>query len=236
MREIIARIVDGSRFHEFKPAYGANLITGWASLHGYEIGILANQQGVLFSAEVAKGDAVHSARQPASRAADVHSERDRLHGRQAVRAGGHHQARRPDDQRGFEQHRAAPHAANRRLVRRRQLRHVRLCLPAAVRVPLAQQQDGRDGPAATGRRAVDRAPRRGPGGGQAVRRSSRTRCCARPSKTRSKANRWPRSPAARSSTTASSIRAIRAPCWASPCRRPCRPKCKGAETFGVFRM
>jgi len=54
IREIIARIVDGSRFHEFKPAYGANLITGWASLHGFEIGILANQQGVLFSAESQK--------------------------------------------------------------------------------------------------------------------------------------------------------------------------------------
>ncbi len=54
MREIIARIVDGSRFHEFKPAYGANLITGWASLFGYEIGILANAQGVLFSAEAQK--------------------------------------------------------------------------------------------------------------------------------------------------------------------------------------
>ncbi len=54
MREIIARVVDGSRFHEFKPAYGANLLTGWASLAGYEIGILANQQGVLFSAEAQK--------------------------------------------------------------------------------------------------------------------------------------------------------------------------------------
>lgn len=54
MREIIARIVDGSRFHEFKPAYGVNLITGWATLHGYEIGILANQQGVLFSGEAQK--------------------------------------------------------------------------------------------------------------------------------------------------------------------------------------
>jgi acyl-CoA carboxylase subunit beta len=54
MREIIARVVDGSRFHEFKPAYGANLITGWASLYGFEIGILANQQGVLFSAEAQK--------------------------------------------------------------------------------------------------------------------------------------------------------------------------------------
>lgn len=54
MHEILARIVDGSRMHLFKPAYGANLITGWASIHGFEVGILANQQGVLFSAEAQK--------------------------------------------------------------------------------------------------------------------------------------------------------------------------------------
>ena len=54
MREILARIVDGSRMQEFKPAYGANLITGWASVHGLQVGILANQQGVLFSAEAQK--------------------------------------------------------------------------------------------------------------------------------------------------------------------------------------
>ena len=51
---IIARIIDGSAFDEFKPLYGINLITGWASLHGYPIGILANAQGVLFSEESQK--------------------------------------------------------------------------------------------------------------------------------------------------------------------------------------
>ncbi len=84
MREIIARIVDGSRFHEFKPAYGTNLITGWASLYGYEIGILANSAGRAVLGRVAEGDAVHPAGQPQRRAAVVHSERHRLHGRQAV--------------------------------------------------------------------------------------------------------------------------------------------------------
>ena len=54
MREILARIVDGSQMHEFKPAYGSNLITGWASVHGFQVGILANQQGVLFSDEAQK--------------------------------------------------------------------------------------------------------------------------------------------------------------------------------------
>jgi acetyl-CoA carboxylase carboxyltransferase component len=53
-REIIARIVDGSRFDEFKPLYGANLVTGWASIHGFALGILANNRGVLFSEESQK--------------------------------------------------------------------------------------------------------------------------------------------------------------------------------------
>nr|WP_240963453.1 carboxyl transferase domain-containing protein [Antrihabitans stalactiti] len=53
-REVIARIVDGSDFDEFKPLYGGSLVTGWAELHGYPIGILANARGVLFSEEAQK--------------------------------------------------------------------------------------------------------------------------------------------------------------------------------------
>ncbi|WP_068271070.1 acyl-CoA carboxylase subunit beta [Aldersonia kunmingensis] len=53
-REVIARIVDGSDFDEFKPLYGSSLVTGWAELHGYPIGILANHRGVLFSEEAQK--------------------------------------------------------------------------------------------------------------------------------------------------------------------------------------
>ncbi|KOG86526.1 acetyl-CoA carboxylase, partial [Streptomyces varsoviensis] len=53
-RDVIARIVDGSDFDEFKPLYGASLTTGWAALHGYPVGILANAQGVLFSQESQK--------------------------------------------------------------------------------------------------------------------------------------------------------------------------------------
>jgi acetyl-CoA carboxylase carboxyltransferase component len=53
-REVIARIVDGSDFDEFKELYGSSLVTGWATLHGYPIGILANARGVLFSEESQK--------------------------------------------------------------------------------------------------------------------------------------------------------------------------------------
>jgi acetyl-CoA carboxylase carboxyltransferase component len=48
IREVIARIVDGSYFEEFKPLYGPTLVCGWASIHGYRIGILGNN-GALFS-------------------------------------------------------------------------------------------------------------------------------------------------------------------------------------------
>jgi acetyl-CoA carboxylase carboxyltransferase component len=54
VREVIARLVDGSRFEEFKPRYGKTLVTGWASIHGYPVGILGNN-GILFSEESQKG-------------------------------------------------------------------------------------------------------------------------------------------------------------------------------------
>ncbi len=53
-REVIARVVDASDFDEFKPLYGGSLVTGWARVHGYPIGILANARGVLFSEESQK--------------------------------------------------------------------------------------------------------------------------------------------------------------------------------------
>ncbi len=54
VREIIARIVDGSQFHEFKALYGSTLVTGFAHLHGLPVGILANN-GILFSESALKG-------------------------------------------------------------------------------------------------------------------------------------------------------------------------------------
>ena len=53
-REVLARVVDGSRFGEYKPRYGTSLVTGWASVHGYPVGVLANARGVLFSEEAKK--------------------------------------------------------------------------------------------------------------------------------------------------------------------------------------
>ena len=54
IREVIARVVDGSEFLEFKEMYGPTLVTGWAYIHGYPVGILANN-GILFSESAQKG-------------------------------------------------------------------------------------------------------------------------------------------------------------------------------------
>jgi acyl-CoA carboxylase subunit beta len=53
-REVLARVLDGSRFDEFKSGYGTDLVTGWGSIHGHPVGVLANN-GVLFSQEAEKG-------------------------------------------------------------------------------------------------------------------------------------------------------------------------------------
>ncbi|KAG9317350.1 carboxyl transferase [Chiua virens] len=53
MRDIIARMVDGSRFREFKKEYGTTIVTGFAHIHGYEVGIVANN-GILFSPSALK--------------------------------------------------------------------------------------------------------------------------------------------------------------------------------------
>ena len=54
VHEIIARIVDGSKFHEFKERYGTTLVCGFARIHGFPVGIIANN-GVLFSESALKG-------------------------------------------------------------------------------------------------------------------------------------------------------------------------------------
>jgi 3-methylcrotonyl-CoA carboxylase beta subunit len=54
VREVVARVVDGSRFAEFKAEYGPTLVTGFARLHGHPVGIVANN-GILFSESAVKG-------------------------------------------------------------------------------------------------------------------------------------------------------------------------------------
>ena len=54
MKEILNRVLDGSRLEEYKAVYGTSILNGWGSIHGYPIGVVANQQGVIFSEEAQK--------------------------------------------------------------------------------------------------------------------------------------------------------------------------------------
>ena len=104
VHEVIARIVDGSEFHEFKALYGITLVCGFAHIWGMPVAILANN-GVLFSESALKG--AHFIELACQRAhpAAVPAEHLGLHGRRQIRGRGHRQARRQAGHRG--RHRAA---------------------------------------------------------------------------------------------------------------------------------
>ena len=80
VREIIARIVDGSEFEEFKKLYGPTLVCGFARIGGHLVGILANN-GILFSESALKGTHFIELCEPARHSAAVPAEHHRLHGR-----------------------------------------------------------------------------------------------------------------------------------------------------------
>ncbi len=165
VREVIGRLVDGSEFDEFKPLYGTTLVTGFAHLAGMPVGILGNN-GILFSESALKARAFHRTLLPAPYSAAVSAEHHRLHG--WARGGGrrHRQGRRQDGDGGRLRAGAEDHRDHRRLLRRRQLRHVRARLFAALSVHLAECAHLGDGRRAGGLGARDREARghRGSGG------------------------------------------------------------------------
>ena len=87
VRDVIARIVDGSELDEFKALYGTTLICGFAHIFGYPVGILANN-GILFSEIGAEGRAFHRALLPARHSARVPTKHHRLYGRAKYESGG----------------------------------------------------------------------------------------------------------------------------------------------------
>ena len=139
-REVIARIVDGSRLHEFKELYGATLVTGFAHIHGHPVGILANN-GILFSESALKGaHFIELCDQRGIPLVFLQNITGFMVGRD-YEAGGiaKHGAKMVTavvDRAGAEADRD-----RRRLVRRRQLRHVRPRLLAAVAVDVAERAD-----------------------------------------------------------------------------------------------
>ena len=109
---------------EFKQLYGPTLVTGFARIQGYPVGIVANN-GILFSQSAQKGRPLHRALRPAWHSARVPPEHHRLHGRPEIRERRNRQGWRQDGNGGGDGGGAEIHGDHRRQLRRRQLRHVR---------------------------------------------------------------------------------------------------------------
>ena len=218
VREIIARLVDGSRFHEFKSLYGTTLVCGFARLEGYPVGILANN-GVLFSDSSLKGthfiELCDQRRIPllflqniAGFMVGVQAESAGIakDGAKMVMGRGQHPG-------------AALHPDHRRLVRSRQLRHVRARLQPEAAVLVAERAHLRDGRRAGGGRAAD-----GEAGSNCERAASPSSTrrhrwpSSSPSSTPTSTRARPTTPPRGCGTTAFSTRWRPAGCWA--CRSP----------------
>ena len=166
MREVIARFADDSDLLDFKPHYGAATVCGHAAVQGMRS---ASSPTTGRSTRPARTRRRTSSRPVPGRHADpLPAEHHRLHRRQGLRGGRHDQARLQDDPGGVQRQRAADHDHVRRLVRRRQLRHVRPRLRAAVPVLLAERADRGDGRRAGCAHHGDRH-----GGGDATQRPGR---------------------------------------------------------------
>ncbi len=172
-REVLARVVDGSRFDEFKPLYGSSLVTGWASIHGYPIGVLANHRGVLFSEES------HKATQFIQLANQIDVPLVFLQNTTGYMVGKEY------EQRGIIKHGAmminavsnssVPHLTVNigALLRGRELRDVRPGLRSPLPLRVAQRALGGDGTGPARRGAVHRESSVGGGQGRPLRRGRR---------------------------------------------------------------
>ena len=138
VREIIARIVDGSEFDEFKARYGTTLVTGFAHIEGMPVGIVANN-GILFSESALKGaHFIELCCQRKIPLVFLQNITGFMVGRKYENEG-IAKPRRQDGHGRVHRQRPQVHHHHRRQLRRRQLRHVRPRLQPALPVDVAQR-------------------------------------------------------------------------------------------------
>ena len=190
---------------------------GWASIHGYPVGILGNN-GVIYPEGAEKAAHFIQLCNQVDVPLRVPAEHHRLHGGSRLRGGRDHQEGLADDQRRHQLDGAAPHRDHRLVVRRRHLRDVGPGVRQPVHVPVADGEDRGDGAQADRRRHVAGAPGPGRPEGRRVRRGGGRQDRGGGRGRPRRRARSPSSPPAPSATTASSTRATRAPCSACACR------------------
>ena len=150
--------------HEFKARYGETLVCAFATIHGYPVGILANN-GILFSESSLKGaHFIELCQQRRVPLVFLQNISGFMVGTR-LRAPRHREGRREAGHRGLLRYGAEVHGRDRRLVRRGQLRHVRPRVRPKIPVDVAERAHLGDGRRAGRHRARDRAPRRHRGAG-----------------------------------------------------------------------
>ncbi len=149
VREALRRIVDGGELQEFKALYGTTLVCAFAHLDGHPVGI-DRQQRRAVQRVVAEGRPLRRAVRPPRDPAAVRAERRRLHGRPRLRGRRDREGRREARHRRLLRARAEADGDRRRLLRRRQLRHVRPRLLAPLPVDVAERAHLGDGRRAGG--------------------------------------------------------------------------------------
>ncbi len=178
MREVIARLVDGSDFLEFKAGYGPATVCVHASIAGLPVGILTNNGPLDPAGSTKATHFIQACCQSGIPLVYLQNTTGYIVGHR-VRARRHDQARLEDDPGGGQRHGAAGDRPVRRIVRRRQLRHVRPRLRAALPVRLAERAHRRDGRRAGRGHHGDRHGRIGARARPRARHAPRSRACAR---------------------------------------------------------
>ncbi len=144
VREIIARLVDGSWFDEFKALYGTTLVCGFADIHGISRRHPRQQRHFVLRKRI-EGHPLHRALLPRGNSAGVPAEHLRIHGGPGGRGGRHRQGRRQARHRGGLRGRTEVHGHHRRQLRRRKLRHVRPRVRPAPAAAMAERPHLGDG-------------------------------------------------------------------------------------------
>ena len=174
-REVIARVVDGSLFDEFKPLYGPSLVTGWASIFGYPVGILANHRGILFSEEANKATQfIQLANQADTPLLFLQNTTGYMVGKDYEQRGIIKDGAKMINAVSNSQ---VPHLTVNigASYGAGQLRHVRSRVQPTLSVQLAQRPLGGHGPGPARRRAIDRRASRGRVAWRGIRRAGRRR-------------------------------------------------------------
>ena len=167
VREVIRRVVDGSRFHEFKRLYGETLVTGFAKIWGHPVGIVANN-GILFSESALKGaHFIELCNQRKIPLVFLQNITGFMVGREYENPW-HRPRRRQAGHGGGVQRGPQVHGRDRWQLRGRQLRHVRARLRPSLPVDVAQRPDLGDGWGAGRVGSGDRPSRRNRGQGRRV--------------------------------------------------------------------